>query len=90
MYMITNTKTSLQWSRSFQSCQPTTPRAMKGSTVIVPVAIRSAVSCLTGSTSSAVGTHGSADVVVNHLLLGSNLNRRHRGGQPNWFARIPS
>jgi hypothetical protein len=37
---------------------------MNGNTVIVPVAIRSAVSCLTGSTSSAVGRHGSDAVVV--------------------------
>ena len=76
--MITNTKTSLQWSRSFQSCQPTTPRAMNGSTVIVPVAIRSAVSCLTGSTSSAVGTRGSADVVVKERLLGLNWTAAFR------------
>ena len=42
--MITNTATSLQRSRSDQTCQQTIPSAMNGSTVIVPVAIRSAVS----------------------------------------------
>ncbi len=46
--MIANTATSLQWSRSFQSCQQTIPSAMNGRAVIVPVAIRSAVSFLTG------------------------------------------
>src|SRR5215210_7741252 len=58
--MIRKTATSLQWSHEFQSCQQTIPSAMKGSAVIVPVAIRSTVSFLTGWTSSAVGPAGSA------------------------------
>ena len=57
--MITKTATSLQCSRSFQSCQQTIPSAMNGSAVMVPVAIRSAVSFLTGWMSSAVGPAGS-------------------------------
>src|SRR5215210_6843489 len=57
-YMITKTATSLQWSRSFHSCQHTIPSATNGSAVIVPVAIRSAVSFLTGWTSSGVGPAG--------------------------------
>ena len=47
-YMIPKTATSLQWSRSFQSCQQTIPSATNGSAVIVPVAMRSAVSFLVG------------------------------------------
>ena len=63
--MIAKTTMSCQCRRSFQSCQPTMPRAMKGRMVIVPVAMRSAVSWATGSTSSAVGSAGSeTDVVV--------------------------
>src|SRR5215210_505299 len=57
-YMITKTATSDQCSHEFQSCQPAIPSAMKGSAVMVPVAIRSAVSFLTGWTSSAVGPAG--------------------------------
>jgi hypothetical protein len=57
-YMIPKTATSLQWSRSFQSCQHTIPSAMNGSAVMVPVAMRSAVSFLTGWMSSAVGPVG--------------------------------
>ena len=59
-YMIPNTATSLQCRRSFHSCQQTIPSAMKGSAVIVPVAMRSAVSFLTGWMSSTVGLLGSA------------------------------
>src|SRR4051794_29393876 len=56
--MIPNTATSLQWSRLFHNCQHAIPSAMNGSAVIVPVAIRSAVSFLTGWMSSAVGPAG--------------------------------
>jgi hypothetical protein len=59
-YMIRKTATSLQRSRSFHSCQQTIPSAMNGRTVIVPVAMRSAVSFLVGWMSSAVGPAGSA------------------------------
>ena len=59
-YMMKKTATSLQWSHEFQSCQHTIPSAMNGSAVMVPVAIRSAVSFLTGWMSSAVGPTGGA------------------------------
>jgi hypothetical protein len=59
-YMIPKTATSLQCSRSFQSCQQTIPSATNGSAVIVPVAMRSAVSFFVGWMSSAVGPAGSA------------------------------
>ena len=62
--MITNTATSDQCSHEFHSCQPTMPSAMNGSAVIVPVAILSAVSFLTGWTSSRVGAGGSATSCV--------------------------
>src|SRR5215216_2298896 len=73
-YMITKTATSDQCSHEFHSCQPTIPSAMNGSAVIVPVAIRSAVSFLTGCTSSRVGLGGSTTswcVVKSFMLLAS-------------------
>ena len=60
-YMIRKTATSLQWRRSFQTCQPTIPSAMNGRTVMVPVAIRSRVSFATGWTSSMPGVGGRRD-----------------------------
>ena len=86
--MIRKTATSDQWSHEFHSCQQTIPSAMKGSTVIVPVAIRSAVSFLTGWTSSRVGLGGSTTswcVVKSFVLLASlasplPLHERQRAG----------
>ena len=62
-YMIRKTATSLQWSHEFQSCQQTIPSAMNGRAVIVPVAMRSAVSFLVGWMSSAVGPAGAAAAI---------------------------
>src|SRR3954454_15189247 len=68
-YMITKTATSDQWSHEFHSCQPTIPSAMNGRAVIVPVAIRSAVSFLTGWTSSRVGPGCATSCVVTCMTL---------------------
>ena len=60
-YMIANTIRSFQPSHSPASCQQTMPRQTIGRTVMVPVMIRSRVSCSAGSTSSA---RGAAAVVL--------------------------
>jgi hypothetical protein len=57
-YMIAKTATSLQCSSEFQVCQATTPSAMNGTTVIVPVRKRSRRSFSHGSMSRGVGRRG--------------------------------
>ena len=79
-YMIRKTATSLQWRRSFQTCQPTIPSAMNGRTVMVPVAMRSRVSFATGWTSSMPGGAAGAIGVAWAWLIEARSSRL--GGLP--------
>ena len=63
-YMIRNTKMSFQPSHWPQTCQPTISRQRTGTTVTVPVMIRSSVSFSQGSTSSTPRACRSASSVI--------------------------
>ena len=68
-YMIRKTKMSFQPSQAPHTCQATMSRQRMGTTVTVPVTIRSNVSCSQGSTSSSGGDAGSATVLMSAMTI---------------------